>query len=232
MATFVKGNLVQVCSRRDWNWDQWSAKHDEFCDKKCNVIDVKFEQWTNQLFIEIEHRGERLWFLDSHLIKVENYDEVTSEALHDAVYKLNETERVCKKVRDEILSGIFDPDQDGTKDKQEFTKIGDVDPKDWEEVTTKEVISLPGNGGTMTTPEDPKMIANTNRTKIRKIKSLGKKISKKSSLKPSGSLSSDWTLTDEEIEELQNYIDALPDNTTSTSGDFDINYDWDDGNAD
>jgi hypothetical protein len=52
-------------------------------------------------------------------------------------------------------------------------------------------------------------------------------------------LSSSWTLTDEELKELEDYIDALPDSNTSTSSkDIDIDYgwgddwDWNTGNGD
>ena len=63
MATFVKGDYVQVCPRPDYRWDQWTAKHTNLCDKVCKITEVNFEQWTNQLFIKLDHRGESLWFL-------------------------------------------------------------------------------------------------------------------------------------------------------------------------
>ena len=54
---------------------------------------------------------------------------------------------------------------------REFGLFDDFfDDDDWEEVTTKEIIPLPGNGGTMTTPTDPKAKANSHRKKVRKIK--------------------------------------------------------------
>ena len=241
MATFVKGNFVQVQPGVDWKWDQWSAKHTDFCGKTCTVTDTRYESWVNQLFVEVDYRGERLWFLDNHLIIVEDYDEIYFESIHKACEELQRHEAICKKLRDEILDGVFNPDGtpvEKTEDKKDKDEIFD----DWQEVTTKEVIPLPGNGGTMTTPSDPKATADSNRQKVRKMKSLGKKITKKGKQKISGSLSSSWTLTDEELKELEEYIESLPDvntATTTTSDDYDLDYNiWDndygygDGNGD
>tara|TARA_R110000824_G_C15204370_1_gene676001 strand:- start:1271 stop:1972 length:702 start_codon:yes stop_codon:yes gene_type:complete len=224
MATFVKGDHVQITPQVDWQWDQWSEDHTEFCEKVCTIAEVKYEQWTDQIYIHVEHRGKRLWFLDRHAIKVKNYHEVYSEAIRAAAQKLNETEQICKKLRDEMLSEVFGVDY--TSDDEETVKDELYD--DWEEVTTKEVVSLPGNGGTMTTPTNPKDTADANRSAVRKIKSLGKKISKKKT-SVSGSLSSAWTLTDEDLQELQDYIDTLPGtDNISTSRDIDFGYNFDD----
>ena len=238
MATFVKDNFVQVTPKVDWKWDQWTAKHTEFCGKTCTVADTKHEQWTNQLYIEVDYRGERLWFLDSHLIVIEDYDEIYFESIHKACEDLQRSEKLCKDIRDEILSGIFNPDGVSKEEEKQDDDIFD----DWHEVTTKEVIPLPGNGGTMTAVPDPADSANSNRQKVRKMKSLGKKITKKGKQKISGSLSSSWTLTDEELKELEEYIDSLPDtksSTSTTSKDYDLDYgiwdsDWGygDGNGD
>jgi len=225
MATFVKGNFVKVQPGVDWKWDQWSVKHTNLCDKVCTVTDTRYEKWVNQLFVEVEgSSGERLWFLDHHLIVVDNYDEIYFESIHKACETLQRHEKICKKLRDEILDGVFNPEPGSTVEADDESE--DEIFNDWQEVTTKEVIPLPGNGGTMTTP---KASADSNRKKVRKIKSLGKKIIKKGKQDISGSLSSNWTLTEEELQELQDYIDGLPDMNTSTSSkDIDIDYGWDD----
>ena len=237
MATFVKGDFVQVTPRVDWKWDQWSYDHTNFCEKTCKVVDTNYEKWTDQLFIEVEHRGKRLWFLDRHLIKVDNYEEVFQESIHRACEELQRHEEICKKLRDEILDGVFGTDTTKNVVDEEEEELYE----DWQEATTKEVIPLPGNGGTMTTPPDPKATADSNRKKIRKIKKIGKKMSSKKT-STSGSLSSTWTLSEEELQELQDYIDALPyadvsDASSSRDIDFDYNYEYDndwesDGNAD
>lgn len=241
MATFVKGDHVKVCPYKDRNWDQWSDAHSEFCDKVCKVVDTNFQGWTDQLFIEVEYRGKKIWFLDSHLVRVEDYNVVVSEHLHNSIHKLNETERISKKLRDEILSDFFGVESDSEPDPIAETGIEEDELyEDWHEQTTKEIIPLPGNGGTMTTPPAPKTSTNSNRKKIRKIKSIGKKMNKnKTVTSGTGSLSSTWTLSEEELEELQEYIDQLPYLSPSdSSGDIDYGYDnedWDyngDGNAD
>ena len=224
MATFVKGDYVQVCPYPDYSWDQWSDEHNKLCKKTCKIIEVNLEQWTNQLFIKVEHRGEHVWFLDSHLIKVDNYEEVFQENIHEAVHQLNETERICKKLRDEILAEAFGCEP--AVEEKEVEEKTDELYEDWEEATTKEVIPLPGNAGVMQNIPDPKTVASNNRKKIRKIKSLGKKISKNKT-STSGSLKNQWTLTDEELEELQDYIDALPYANPNTTGDVDFDYDYD-----
>ena len=221
MATFVKGDSVQVTPSVDWKWDQWSYDHTDLCDKVCTVTDVRFEQWINQLYVEVDYRGKRVWFKDHHLIKVDDYEEVFQESIHRACEELQKHEKICKKLRDEILDGVFgdgEPRQEEEQDDDIFD--------DWQDVTTKEVIPLPGNGGTMTTPTDPKASADSNRKKVRKMKSLGKRI-KKTKQTASGSLSGSWSLTEEELQDLQDYIDSLPDSITTTS-DMDYSYNWDD----
>lgn len=238
MATIVKGDFVQVNLSRDWSYSEWTVDHNDFCDKVCKVVNTDYEKWTDQFFLELEYRGKRLWFRADHVIKVDNYEVVFSESLHEAIHQLNETERICKKLRDEILSEAFG---EGPPQKPEEFEDEDSIFDDWEEVTTKEVIPLPGNGGTMTTTttaKDPKATADANRKKIRKIKNIGKKISKKKKASTSGSLASSWTLTEEEMEELQDYIDSLP-YSNGAGGDIDYYYGYDefdewepDGNGD
>ena len=74
----------------------------------------------------------------------------------------------------------------------------------------------------MTTPTDPKAKANSHRKKVRKIKNLGKnKVTKK--------MKDSWTLNDDEIKELEEYLDALPySNPPNQAGDYDYDYDYGD----
>ena len=136
-----------------------------------------------------------------------------------------------KRLRDEILHEVFG-EEDTELEKPEYKDIEPANDNifdDWEEVTTKEVIPLPGNGGTMTTPKDtdPKATANTHRKKVRKIKSFGskKKIIKKNVQK---NLTDSWVLSDEEIKELEDYLDSLPySNTPNQTNDYDYEYEFD-----
>ena len=107
MATFVKGDFVQVTPKVDWRWDQWKIDHTNLCEKTCKVVDTNYEKWTDQLFVEVEHRGKRLWFLDRHLIKVDNYEEVFQESIHRACENLQKHEEICKNLRDETSKLLF-----------------------------------------------------------------------------------------------------------------------------
>ena len=228
MATFVKGDWVRVVPRPDYNWEHWTDDHSVLCDKVAEVVSANEGEWTQELFLEIEYRGKRLWFADYHLIKVDNYQEVFSESIHEAVYHLNETEKICKRLRDEILESVFGHG-DGFESACTPAPVADDDiEEDWQEVTTKEVIPLPGNGGTMTTPSDPKASAKKRRKTIRKIKNLGKnkKITKKNTQDP---LTDSWTLSEEDMKELEDYLDSLPyANPPNQTGDYDYQYGDDD----
>jgi hypothetical protein len=229
MAQFVKGDWVEVVPRPDYSWEHWSQENSNLCGKAGKITAITEGDWVDEIYIEVEYRGKKAWFKDNHLIKVEKYEKIFVEAIHDACEKLQRHEKICKRLRDEILHEVFG--EEGAKlEKPEYKDIEPANDNifdDWEEVTTKEIIPLPGNGGTMTTPPDPdpKAYANNQRKKTRKIKSLGskKKIIKKSAQK---SLTDSWTLSDEEIKELEDYLDSLPSSSPpNQSGDYDYEYD-------
>ena len=228
MAKFVKGNWVEVCHYPDYKWEHWTGKHTDMCKKTAEIVDVNKGDWVDETYIEVEYRGKRIWFKDDHLIRVEKYEKIFKESVHEACEQLQRHEKLCKKLRDDILRRVFGEEEDEreVKKKEPETMTDDDFFGDWEEVTTKEIIPLPGNGGTMTNPDDdPKSSANSHRKKIRKIKGLGtkKKITKKSSSKK---LTDSWTLSDDEIKELEGYLDALPySNPPSQTGDYDYKYD-------
>tara|TARA_R100000700_G_C3142629_1_gene123943 strand:- start:133 stop:834 length:702 start_codon:yes stop_codon:yes gene_type:complete len=225
MANFVKGDWVEVCPHPDYRWEHWSQKNSDLCGKTGKVVDTSEGDWVDEIYVEIEYRGQRVWFKDDQLIKVDNYEVIFSEAVHEACEQLQKHEAICKKLRDEILRGVFGEDLE--EPKQELRPTNEIfDDDDWEEVTTKEVIPLPGNGGTMTTPTDPKSQADSHRKKVRKIKNLGKKIVKKDA---NQKISGSWTLTEEEIQDLQEYLDSLPlSSPPNQAGDYDYQYDYGD----
>tara|TARA_B100000519_G_scaffold111926_1_gene96968 strand:+ start:1347 stop:2048 length:702 start_codon:yes stop_codon:yes gene_type:complete len=227
MATFVKGNWVEICPYPDYRWEHWSVEHTNLCGKRGQITEVSTDKWTNSTFIEVDHRNQRLWFLPDHLIKVENYNIVFDEAVQEACERLQHHESVCKRLRDEILEGVFGEDKPEEELKKELKEevVEEELYDDWQEITTKEVIPLPGNGGTMTDPSDsPKSKANSHRKKVRTKR--GKVASKaKSKKKP---ISDDWTISEEELEELQNYVDNLPYQQTTTDDDYEYFYGDDD----
>tara|TARA_R100000808_G_C2153667_1_gene164118 strand:+ start:2352 stop:3041 length:690 start_codon:yes stop_codon:yes gene_type:complete len=226
MATFVQGDWVEVVPRPDYSWEHWSEDNTAQCGKTGKITRIMEGDWVDEIYVEVEYRGDRAWFSDHHLIKVEKYEEIFKEAIHKACDQLQQHEKICKKLRDEILHEVFG---DETMEMEEVVEppppeTDDQFFNDWEEVTTKEVIPLPGNGGTMTTPTDPKAQANSRRKKVRKIKSLGnKKVIKKDASK---NLTDSWTLSDEEIRDLEDYLDSLPNSgIPNQSGDYDYEYD-------
>jgi len=231
MATFVKGDWVEIQHRADYRWEHWTGKHTDMCKKTAEVVDVNKGDWVDETYIEVDHRGKRLWFLPDHLIKVENYNQVFDEAVAVACEKLQQHESLCKKLRDEILEGYFGEDKPEENTKEILsTEEEDGIFEDWHEVTTKEVIPLPGNGGTMTDPYDtPKSSANTHRKKVRTKRS---KVAKKAAGKKK-SIKDDWEITEEELEALQEYMDNLPYSGTPTSPtDYDYLYEGDEDDTD
>ena len=221
---FVKGDWVEITHYVDFHWEHWTAEHSNMCGKKGKITSVMKEDWTGEWFIEVEHRGKRLWFRPDHLIKVENYNIVFSEAVHDACEQLQKHESICKKLRDEILEGIFGEDNPRVKQKKLDEKAPEEKDElydDWEEVTTKEVIPLPGNGGTMTDPDDsPKAIASRHRKKVRTKRG---KIAAKTKSKGK-SISDDWNISEEDLQELQEYMDNLPYQNSPTNDDYEYTY--------
>lgn len=225
MSAFVKGDWVEVCHYADYRWEHWTSDHTNFCGKTGMVTDTSKDHWTGSEFIEVDHRGKRLWFRPDHLIKVKNYNVVFSEAVHEACEKLQKHESICKRLRDEILEEAFLGPKEENSIPPEMTEEEEEQLyDDWQEITTKEVIPLPGNGGTMTDPDStPKAKANSHRKKVRTKR--GKIAAKAKSKK--GSVDDDWKISEEELKELQDYMDQLP-YSNPTSDDYEYFYGDDD----
>ena len=221
MAKFVKGDWVEICHYPDFKWEHWTVDHSNMCGKTGQITDTEVNPWTGDEHIEVDHRGKRQWFLPDHLIKVQNYNIVFSEAVHDACEQLQKHESICKRLRDEILEETFLEPQAKSevppeKTEEEEEQLYD----DWQEITTKEVIPLPGNGGTMTDPDDsPKAKANKHRKKVRTKRG---KASAKAKRK-SKSISDDWSISEEDLQELQEYMDTLPYQNSPTD-DYEYTY--------
>ena len=184
--------------------------------------------WVDETYIEVEYRGERVWFRDNHMIKVKKSDEVYDDVLKEAIYNLNKREDMFKKMRDEILEEVFGEPKPKKEETDKLFEEPEIDPDDqffddWEEQTTKDIIPLPGKDST--TDEEPKSKSSKpgpkfSKSKIRKLKSLGKK--KKLYSNPSAGT---WTLSDEEMRELEKFIDSLPTlNDADSTDDFDFEY--------
>ena len=72
MAKFVKGDWVEVCPYPDYNWEQWVQENSDLCGKTGKITKITEGDWVDEIYIEVEYRGNRIWFKDSQLIKVKN----------------------------------------------------------------------------------------------------------------------------------------------------------------
>ena len=108
--------------------------------KPCEVISAQESKTqTGVTYLRVKYGKHEAWIIDSYCIKVDNYDIIYSENLKQACDTLQEHERICKKLRDEILEGVF-----GEVEKEQ-EKEEDVLYEDWENQKTKEIIPLPGS---------------------------------------------------------------------------------------
>jgi len=233
MAKFVKGDYVQITPRPDYSWEHWTEAHTNLCDKICRVVKVTEGDWVGEVYVEVEYRGTRVWFRDNQMIKVKKSNEIYDDVLKEAIHNLNKREDMFKKMRDEILEDIFGEPRKEETDKLIEEPAIDPDPDDqffddWEEQTTKDIIPLPGRDPV--TEEDPKAQSSGDdpkskktkfsKSKMRKLKSLGKK--KKLYSSPGAGT---WVLSDEDMEELEKFIDSLPTlNDADSTDDFDFEY--------
>jgi len=238
MAKFVKGDYVQITPQPELSWEHWSEENTKLCNRVCQIVELEPGDWVNETYIRVDYQGELVWFRDNQMIKVKKYDEIYNQNIHDACHRLQKNEKTAKRVRDEILNHIF-----GEPKKEEKAKLKeDVRPDDqlfeedeffddWQEVTTKEIIPLPGKSAT-SGKKPPR------KSKNKKIKGKVKKSklpSTKKKVYSSSAKGAVQTLVDEDLaEEIEKFLDSLPphDNTDDT-GDFDFEYFFgDDGNAD
>tara|TARA_Y100000310_G_scaffold191601_1_gene191540 strand:- start:901 stop:1599 length:699 start_codon:yes stop_codon:yes gene_type:complete len=229
MAKFVKGDYVQTVPKPDIGWEHWTSDNTDMCNKIVKVVDVDEGGWANDIHIEVEYQGVRVWFGDKHLIKVKRYEDIYSQAIHDAAHKLNEAEKVCKRVRDEILHQVFGEDPPPPKKKNKDVQLVEDELfEDWEEAITDEIIALPGSGGAMTTPPEKEKKKAAAKPKTKRTKS--KRKPKIKTRDASQALTSTWTLSDTEIKDLEEYLGTLPNSKpldTSTTYDYDYEYEHD-----
>ena len=140
MAKFNKGDWVEI-SEYARSWHYWRRSRDVMIGKPCQVISAQESKTqTGVIYLRVSYGKHEAWITDSYCIKVDNYDIIYSENLKQACDTLQEHERVCKKLRDEILEGVFGEEEREQKEEKE-----DVLYEDWEGVKTKEIVPLPGS---------------------------------------------------------------------------------------
>ncbi len=143
MATFYKGDWVEVSDRIKW-WKHWRRSNDVIPGNPCEIIDTKDSKThPGVVFLKIKYRDREAWALDSYCIKVDKYDAIFDENIKSACDQLQRHEEICKGLRDGILREVFsDPQEE--KEAEEICTDDDELHSDWDEVTTKECVPLPG----------------------------------------------------------------------------------------
>jgi hypothetical protein len=144
MANFNKGDWVEVSERIKW-WKYWKHSNDAIPGNVCEVVEIRSSRsHQGVLFLKIRYKNKEAWALDSYCIKVEKYDIIYDESIKRACDQLQEHEKVCKKVRDDILKHVF---SDHNQQQEEVrTDEEDLLYSDWEGEKTKECVPLPGAG--------------------------------------------------------------------------------------
>ncbi len=202
MKRFKIGNWVEVTPQKDQKWEYWNNKHDMMKGKFAEIERVeKSKDGKNTFYYLRDLDGRATWFLDHHMILSHKQDRRFIENMRECCKQLQKHEKLCKRLRDEILEDVFiDKDDEFL---QEFWDDDAVDltddlEEDWETVVTKPVVPLPGK----------------NTTRIRKnLKRVSKhnKVKTKQNTNSSGSIDTsnidpaDW-MTDDEI---QDYLDDV-----------------------
>tara|TARA_Y100000592_G_scaffold98692_1_gene172456 strand:- start:1391 stop:1927 length:537 start_codon:yes stop_codon:yes gene_type:complete len=145
MASFSKGDWVQVSNRIKW-WKYWKQTNNMMPGNVCEVVDIQHSRsQQGVIFLRIKYKNREAWALDSYCIKIEKYDIIHDENLKRACDNLQEYEKACKEARDDILRYVFS-EYEPEKKYEDIHANEDNDElySDWEEVTTKECVPLPG----------------------------------------------------------------------------------------
>ena len=202
MKKFKLKNWVEITPQKDEKWQYWNNKHDSMKGAVAEIERIESSKDGKQTFYYLRDLdGRATWFLDHHMILSHKQDRRFIDNMRKSCKELQKHEKLCKKLRDEILEEVF---TDGNDDFfEEFWDEDAVDltddlEEDWETAVTKPVVPLPGK----------------NATKIRKkLKKTAKqsKVKTKQVSNNSGSINTsnidptDW-MTDEEI---QDYLDEI-----------------------
>ena len=217
MKTFKIGDWVEITPQSDDKWDYWKNKHEMMKGGFAEIERVEPSKDGQQTFYYVRDlEGRATWFLDRHLILTHKQDRRFIDNMRQACEKLQEHERVCKKLLHEMLNDVFGEErkEEPLLSKEEQEEFFD----DWEEEDTAEYITLPG-GGVMVNPNYSNGIKKTKSSKKRKKTRIRKKVKTKSKKKTNtkqnntngGKIDTnsmdpaDW-MTDEELEA---YLDDM-----------------------
>tara|TARA_B100000287_G_scaffold422567_1_gene464692 strand:- start:625 stop:1278 length:654 start_codon:yes stop_codon:yes gene_type:complete len=211
MKIFKVGDWVEITPRTDRSWDYWKTKHEIMKGTFAEVERVEISKDKQHIFYYVRDLdGVATWFLDRHLILSQKQDRRFIKHMRESCKKLQEHEKLCKKLRDEILEDVFAEKQD--EEFEEFWDDDGVDltddlEEDWETVVTKPIVPLPGKS------KRKARIRKTTKkkSKVKKTKTKQKQTSTKQSTQSGGKVNTsnmdpaDW-MTDDELEE---YLDNV-----------------------
>ena len=149
MKTFKVGDWVEITPQSDRNWNYWKSKHEMMKGTFAEIERVEHSQDKQHIFYYVRDLdGRATWFLDRHLILTHKQDRRFINNMRESCEKLQEHERVCKKLLNDMLNDVFGEE----KEEELFEEFWDDDnaasadelEEDWETVITKPVVPLPG----------------------------------------------------------------------------------------
>ena len=214
MKIFKVGDWVEITPQTDRSWNYWKSKHEIMKGTFAEIERVEISKDKQHIFYYVRDLdGVATWFLDRHLILSQKQDRRFINHMRESCRKLQEHEKLCKKLRDEILEDMFAEKQD--EEFEEFEEFWDDDgvdltddlEEDWETVVTKPIVPLPGKS-----KRKPRIRkAAKKKSKVKKTKTKQKQTSTKQSTQSGGNVNTsnmdpaDW-MTDDELEE---YLDTV-----------------------
>jgi hypothetical protein len=164
MATFNKGDWVQITPQPDRRWSGWTDTHDNFCGKVGQIRDIfedtengdtLYNVTTNFPFGFLGQKAGHYYtdFHGDHLIHSTKYDSELSEHFEKVGRELQEWEEFKRRSVDDMLREVFAPPKKQSKmDEIKRVEAGKSDipanidfGEDPWEVDTEEVVPLPGS---------------------------------------------------------------------------------------
>mgnify|MGYP006183288745 CR=1 FL=1 len=151
MGKFKKGGWVEITTTRDFKWKNWSHKHDLMKGKVAEIERIEISQDDQKTFYYLRDMdGNGNWFLGHHIILTHKQDRRFINHMKISCEKLQDHERLCKKLRDDILEEVF-VDERERLFQEEFWDNGEIDitddpdefEEDWENVKTEPMVALP-----------------------------------------------------------------------------------------
>jgi len=114
MATFKKGDWVQITPTADNSWQHWNTAHDAMIGMIGTIVDMEEDPDDAAItFVQVliyDESGEPLmqeWFLMRHIILSTRYDKVLKDERDRACEELQRWERKKREMVDDSLRKAF-----------------------------------------------------------------------------------------------------------------------------